>query len=151
MNVRYLLDANVLVYTLDAREPEKRERAKEVIRSAAQAGSATLPVQALSEFANVCLRKLRPPLAPEEIRLEVERLTLAFPVLPLTPLVVGEALRGVRDHSFSYYDAQIWAVARLGQVPTILSEDFNPEAVVEGVRFSDPFGPEFELAEVSRG
>lgn len=82
-------------------------------------------VQALSEFSNVCLRKLRSTLAPEEVRLEVERLTLAFPVLPLTPLVVSEVLRGVQEHSFSYYDAQVWAVARLGQVAGILSEDFN--------------------------
>jgi predicted nucleic acid-binding protein len=98
MSARYLLDSNVLVYALDAREPEKRERAKEVVRRVALAGSATLPVQALSEFANVCLRKLQPPLPPEEARLEVERLSLAFPVLPLTALVVGEALRGVREH-----------------------------------------------------
>ena len=149
MNVRYLLDANVLVYALDMREPEKRERAKEVIRRTALAGSAALPVQALSEFSNVCLRKLQPPLAPEEVRVEVERLSLAFPVLPLTAPVVGEALRGVREHSFSYYDAQVWAAARLDQVPSILSEDFNPGAVVEGVRFFDPLDPEFELAALS--
>ena len=146
MNVRYLLDANVLVYTLDAREPEKRERAKEVIHRTALAGSAALPVQALSEFSNVCLRKLRPPLAPEEVRLEVERLSMAFPVLPLTAPVVGEALRGVREYSFSYYDAQVWSAARLGQVPSILSEDFNTGAVIEGVRFFDPFDHEFEMA-----
>lgn len=146
MSARYLLDANVLIYALDAREPEKRERSKEVIRRTALAGSAALPVHALSEFANVCLKKLRPPLAPQEIRLEVERLSLAFPVLPLTAPVVGEALRGVREHRFSYYDAQVWAAARLGQVPVILSEDFNPGAVVEGVSFSDPFDPAFEPA-----
>lgn len=149
MSVRYLLDANVLVYTLDAREPERREKAKEVVRRTALAGTAALPVQALSEFSNVCLRKLRPPLAPEEVRLEVERLSLAFPVLPLTAPVVGEALRGVREHGFSYYDVQVWAVARLGQVPVILSEDFNPGAVIEGVFFSDPFDPAFEPATLS--
>lgn len=103
-------------------------------------------MQALSEFSNVCLRKLQPPLAPEEIRLEVERLSSAFPVLPLTPLIVGEALRGVKEHNFSYYDAQVWAAARLGQLPAVLSEDFNPGAVIEGVRFLDPFDPEFEIA-----
>lgn len=149
MSVRYLLNANVLVYALDTREPEKRERAKEVIRSTALAGSAVLPVQALSEFANVCLRKLQPPLSSQDVRLEVERLSVAFTVLPLTPLVVGEALRGVQDHNFSYYDAQIWAAARLGQVSSILSEDFNPGAMIEGVRFLDPFNPEFELTRLS--
>lgn len=145
MKARYLLDANVLVYTLDSRELEKRERAKEVLRRTALMGSGVLPVQALSEFSNVCLRKLRPTLAPEEVRLEVERLTLAFPVLPLTPLVVSEVLRGVQEHSFSYYDAQVWAAARLGQVAGILSEDFNTGATIEGVQFVDPSDSAFDV------
>lgn len=146
MSPRYLLDSNVLVYALDAREPEKRERARAVIRGVALAGSGALPAQALSEFSNVCLRKLEPPLAPEEAQREVERLSLAFPVLSLTAMVVMEALRGVREHRFSYYDAQVWAVARLGQVPVVLSEDFNPGAVIGGVSFVDPFHPAFDLA-----
>jgi hypothetical protein len=32
---------------------------------------------------------------------------LAFPLLPLTGPVVLEALRGVREHMLSYYEAQI--------------------------------------------
>lgn len=79
----------------------------------------------------------------EEFDREVERLSLAFPVLSLTAMVVMEALRGVREHRFSYYDAQVWAVARLGQVPVVLSEDFNP--FIGGVRFVDPFHPAFDL------
>ena len=30
-------------------------------------------------------------------------------------MIVLEALRGVRDHQISYYDAQIWASARLNR------------------------------------
>ena len=33
---------------------------------------------------------------------------------------------------------EIWAVARLGQVGVILSEDFNPGAVPDGVSFANP-------------
>jgi len=91
------------------------------------------------------LRKLEPRPDPEAIRWEVERLLLAFPVLPLTGPVVLEALRGVREHSLSYYGAQIWAVARLGQVPAVLSENFNPGAVIDGVSFVDPLDPAFDL------
>jgi predicted nucleic acid-binding protein len=46
----------------------------------------------------------------------------------------------------SFWDAQIWAAARLHRIPVVLSEDFNPGAVIEGVRFVDPFGEDFELA-----
>ena len=143
MAARYVVDTNVLVYTLDRREPEKRERAREVLRRGA--GSAAVPAQVLSEFANACSRKLEPRPDPELVRRQVERLMLAFPVLPLTGPVVLEALRGVREHLLSYYDAQIWAVARLGQVGVILSEDFNPGAVLDGVSFINPLDPTFDL------
>ena len=144
MAARYVLDTNVLVYALDRREPEKRDRAREVLRRVGASG-AVLPAQVLSEFANACLRKLEPRPDPAAVQREVERLLLAFPVLPLTGPVVLEALRGVREHLLSYYDAQIWAVARLGQVGVILSEDFNPGAVLDGVSFANPLDPAFDL------
>ena len=144
MAARYVLDTNVLVYALDRREPEKRDRAREVLRRLGTSG-AILPAQVLSEFANVCLRKLEPRPDPAAVQREVERLLLAFPVLPLTGPVVLEALRGVREHLLSYYDAQIWAVARLGQVGVVLSEDFNPGAVLDGISFANPFHPAFDL------
>jgi predicted nucleic acid-binding protein len=136
----------LLVYALDRREPEKRKRAREVLRRVGSAGTTAFPAQVLSEFANACLRKLDPRPDPETIRREVERLMLAFPVLPLTGPVVLEALRGVGEHMLSYYDAQIWAVARLGQVGVVLSEDFNPGAVLDGVSFANPLDPAFDLA-----
>jgi len=41
--------------------------------------------------------------------------------------------------------AQIWAVARLNQVAVIFSEDFNVGAVIEGVRFANPFAEDFRI------
>ncbi len=69
-------------------------------------------------------------------------------MLPLTGPVALEALRGVREHLLSYYDAQIWAVARLGQVGAVLSEGFNPGAVLDGVSLANPLDPAFDLAEL---
>src|SRR5918997_5181765 len=146
MVARCVVDTNLLVYALYHREPEKRERAREVLRRVGGAGTAALPAQVLSEFANACSRKLEPRPDPTTVRREVERLMLAFPILPLTGPVVLEALRGVGEHMLSYYDAQIWAVARLGQVAVVLSEDFNPGAVLDGGSFTNPLDPEFDLA-----
>lgn len=36
-----------------------------------------------------------------------------------------EAVRGVRDHQFEFWDAEIWAVARLNQIAIVLSADFD--------------------------
>jgi predicted nucleic acid-binding protein len=49
------------------------------------------------------------------------------------------------DHSLAYYDAQIWATARLNQIPLIFSEDFQDGQTLEGVRFVNPFSAQFEL------
>jgi predicted nucleic acid-binding protein len=141
-----VVDTDVLVHALDRREPEKRERVREVLRRVGGAGTAALPAQVLSEFGGACLRKLEPRPDPTTVRREVERLMIAFPVLPITGPVVLEALRGVREHLLSHYEAQIWAVARLGQVAVVLSEDFNPGAVLDGVSFTNPLDPAFDLA-----
>jgi predicted nucleic acid-binding protein len=58
-----------------------------------------------------------------------------------------EAARGVRDYLLAYYDAQIWAIARLNQIPIIFSEDFQDGQLLEGVRFINPFTSKFNLKE----
>ena len=78
---------------------------------------------------------------------QVEQLIRAWPVLDLTPMIVLEGARGVRDYQLAYWNAQIWATAKLNQIPTLFSEDFKSGSVVEGVRFIDPFQAEFNLAD----
>ena len=140
-----LLDTNVLVYACDPGEPVKRDQAALVLRFLEQSGSGRLSVQGLSEFVAATTRRLHPPLTLSEATQQVERLMASFPIFDLTPMVVLEALRGVRDHQLSYYDAQVWATARLNQVPLIFSEDFNSDATLDGVRFINPFAPDFVL------
>ena len=140
-----LLDTNVLVYTCDPGEPVKRDRAGQVLRFLEQSGSGRLSVQGLSEFVAATTRRLRPPLTTSEAKQQVERLMASFPIFDLTPMVVLEALRGVHHHQLSYYDAQVWATARLNQVPVIFSEDFSSNATLEGVRFVNPFASDFVL------
>ncbi|MBI4519406.1 MAG: PIN domain-containing protein [Gemmatimonadetes bacterium] len=145
MAYRYLIDTNLLVYPQDGREREKGVKARNLLARLGATDDAVVPAQALAEFADVLLRKMEPPVEPDTVLHQVEDLLLAFPILPLTPLIVLEAVRGVRDHGFSYFDAQIWGAARLNQIPVVLSEDFQSGASLEGVRFLDPLVPDFEL------
>ena len=146
--VTYLLDTNVLVYTVDASEQEKRAAARSLLRRLGGSGQAVLTVQVLAEFANVALLKLEPAVPPGETYRIVEHYQHTFRVLPLTPAVVLEAIRGVRDHRLGYYDAQIWAAARLNQVPYVLSEDFNSGATLDGVTFLNPFAPDVDVEQL---
>ncbi len=78
----------------------------------------------------------------------VEQFEQIYMVYPLTAAIILEAIRGVEEHKFSYYDAQIWAIAKLNQIPIVLSEDFNSASSIESVLFQNPFDPEFKLANI---
>ena len=139
-----LIDTNVLVYTFDQNDPPRQERAIQVLRALEESFSGRLTVQCLAEFSSVAMRKLRPAMSPEDTLAQVERFQRIFTVYALTPMIILEALRGVRTYQLSYYDAQLWASARLTQIPVVFSEDFNP-GVLEGVRFVNPFVPDFSV------
>ena len=140
-----LIDTNLLIYLFDQNEPVRQSRATEVLDQLELMGLGRLSVQILAEFFSVSTRKLSPPLSSNEALVQVNLFTRVWPVFDLTLLIVLEAARGVRDYQMSYYDAQIWATARLNQISIIFSEDFNVGATLEGVQFINPFAPEFVL------
>ena len=141
-----LIDTNVLVYAHDRAEPAKQARAIEVLEVLHLTGSGRLSAQCLAEFFRTTTRPSRPILTVAEAAQQVERLARVWPVYDITPFAVIEAMRGVRDHQLFYWDAQIWATAHLNQVPVVFSEDFTAGAVLEGVRFVNPFAGDFTLS-----
>jgi predicted nucleic acid-binding protein len=78
--------------------------------------------------------------------LEVERLARVCRVLDLTPAAVLDGCRACNDYQISFWDAMIWAVARANGVDVVLSEDFDHDRVLEGVRFLNPFVEAFDMA-----
>ncbi len=142
---RYLIDTNILVYAHDSSLMVQQTRAIELLSRLQVKGNAAFPAQVLAEFANVALRKLTPSIDFNIILQQVKAIALSFTVLPLTTEIVIEALLAVDQHSFSYYDAQIWAVARIYHIPIVLSEDFNSGATIRDVTFLNPFDTSFDL------
>ena len=59
-------------------------------------------------------------------------------------------VRGVSQHKWSYWDSLVWATAKVNGVPTVMSEDFSDGALVEGVRFLNPFAATFDLTLLER-
>lgn len=140
-----LLDTNILIYTFDPRDEVRQEQAIAVLLKLEENEQGCLSVQCLSEFASAAITKLR--LSASDVITRVDEWQNAFPVFNLTPQIILEAIRGVRDHKLSFYDAQIWASARLNQVPVIFSEDFQDGQTIEGIRFVNPFAKEFAIDE----
>jgi predicted nucleic acid-binding protein len=145
MSAGALIDTNVLVYTLDVDEADKRQRAQTLLRRLQASKTGVVSAQVLGEHQSVVSHRFRRTHGPEEAAMATERWARAFPVHDTSLRVVLEALRATVRYQMPYYDAQIWAVARVNHIPLVLSEDFADGAVIEGVRFANPFAKGFDL------
>jgi predicted nucleic acid-binding protein len=142
-----LIDTNLLVYACDPRDAGRQDQAIRVLNHLDLTRNGRLSVQVLAEFTHVVIRSVNPIFTRQEAYIQIVRLMRTYPVFDLTPMIVMEAARGVRDYLLAYYDAQIWATARLNQIPVIFSEDFQDGQLLEGVRFINPFTSKFNLEE----
>ncbi len=52
---------------------------------------------------------------------------------------LSSAMRGVREHGLSFWDALLWATVRRVGVDLLISEDFQDRRTIEGVRILNPF------------
>jgi predicted nucleic acid-binding protein len=133
-----LIDTNILIYAYDQNAPGKQRCAIEVLQRVRAAQTGVVTAQVLSEFYTVATRKLAPPLTPAQAEAQLRAFSMQWPVLPITEAVVFLAARGAQEHHMHFWDAQIWAAARLHGITLIYSEDFNSGAVIAGVRFVNP-------------
>ena len=142
----FLVDTDVLVYAYDPTDGAKRERAITVLEHLGARPMGALSAQILGEFFITVTQKIPSPLTEAEAEHSVTHYIRSWVVYDLTELVVLEAVRGLRRHRLSYWDSLIWATAKLNGVPNVLSEDFSDGALLEGVRFLNPFAETFDLA-----
>jgi hypothetical protein len=63
MSDRFFLDANIFVYSFDARSPQKAGIARELIRRAIKTGKGVVSYQVVQEFFNVALRRFGRPMS----------------------------------------------------------------------------------------
>jgi predicted nucleic acid-binding protein len=142
--VASLVDTNLLVYSFDARDIVKQQRADEILRNGLLDGSLVLAHQCIVEFVAAVTRPRAEldgaPLLPlAEARLEAEELLTQYPVLYPTREVVLAALRGMAMYGLSWFDAHLWAYAEVYGVDEILSEDFVHGRHYGTVRAVNPF------------
>lgn len=132
------IDTNVLLYAADSNgDRNKHALAFELLDRASERRRALLPLQALSEFYAVAVRKFGA--APADAAALVDAWSEAFPVYPAGPADMSDAMRVHARHGLSFWDAMIWSVARRSGARLLLSEDLQDGRDLEGVRFINPF------------
>ena len=137
-----LVDTNVLVYSFDARFPEKQERAIELLGQGLADDSIRIPHQAVIEFMSVVTRRSQkhgPILSDDDARREAEELLSQFTVLYPNEALVRTAIRGMAAYRLSWFDAHLWAYAEHYGLKELWSQDFQHGRLYGSVRAVNPF------------
>ncbi len=115
-------DTNILVYTVDASEPERREKAIDCLERAVRDDTIVISTQVLQEFYNITTRKLRPPLSVREAAQQVEQLC-GFEVVGASSHSVMGAIELAQRHKLTWWDALILEAALRANAEVLISED----------------------------
>lgn len=139
------------INAVDPREQAKGRIANKLIEGLTAADLVAITPQIAAEFFNVATRPRQgqPPLFSKvAAALRVTTLLEVCTCFEMSAATAAEAVRASVDFQMHIYDAQIWAVARLNGIRTILTEDTQSQPVIEGVRYVDPFAANFKLAQI---
>lgn len=136
--MRVFFDTNILVYLYDEDAAEKKDRARDLFKTEANAGRIVLSTQVLQEFYVVVTRKLAVPLAPEAAEDVVRNLSI-LPIVHIDAERILAAISRSRQRQFSFWDALIIEAALTGGADRLLSEDLQHGQVIDGLRIENPF------------
>ncbi len=138
MTGRVFVDSNVLVYSKDASEGEKQQRAAEWIAALFDSDEGRISFQVLHECFYTLTRRLRKPLSAGEARALVDSLLTWNPV-PLDDRTLRGAWSLLDRHQLSFWDALIVAAARIAGCQILLTEDLQEGMNFGGILVVNPF------------
>lgn len=136
MTVRSFFDTNVLIYADDDADPIKQRLAGELFAEHRRRRTGVVSLQVLQEYFVAVTRKLGAN--PARARRKVELIAELDVVTPGVSDILA-AIDLHRLHGFSFWDALILQSARLGACGVLLSEDFQNDRRIEGLRVLNPF------------
>ena len=130
------LDTNVLIYSIDGKDPAKQVVAREIVVSAVRGGGFLISAQVLNEFSNIALLKLK--LSVEEVRKFVSFFS-RIGVVSLESRWTDAALLLKQRYETQLFDSLLLAAAQENGCDEILTEDLNDGQMYCSVKAVNPF------------
>jgi predicted nucleic acid-binding protein len=134
--MRFTFDTNILIYAIDTDAGERHRVALDLVRGAA-GRDCVLTLQALAELFRALTGKYR--VAPAKAAEIVQDWRDAVPVFAADALCLTDAMDAVIAHSWSFWDAMIWATAKRANCRLLISEGSRHGRTFGGVTIVNPF------------
>ena len=134
---KIFFDSNILVYSADERDLQKKEIASRLINEITATGRGVISTQCLQEFFNVAVKKLN--LKKNEAKEYVEFFTDIFSVVQVSvPLILNAVDISIKTQ-FSFWDSLVLSTANENNCIIVYSEDLNDGQIVGGTKILNPF------------
>jgi predicted nucleic acid-binding protein len=130
-------DTNLIVYTIDPLEPEKRRHAKDFLSRIINRHTLVLSAQSLNECYRVVTQK-RGLMPRNDARLFVYALS-EYCTAPYDFAVTQTAWKIQDKHGYGWWDCMLLASASSARCNVFLSEDMKHEERVESLVILNPF------------
>jgi predicted nucleic acid-binding protein len=131
------LDTNVLIYALDPGTGAKHSRARDIVAETV-AAPGVIALQVLAEFVAVARRKAR---SFEDALAYIAQVRSTYRLVAADADAFDSAVRIVREHNLSFWDAMLWATLDAVGCRALLTEDFQDGRTLGGITFLNPFNP----------
>ncbi|GAB4376045.1 MAG: PIN domain-containing protein [Calditrichia bacterium] len=136
MSVKIFIDTNLLVYSMDQNDPEKKEKSRQVLKKICDRYLGVLSTQVMQEFYVAATRKLGvDPLLSKNIIRQFEN----FEVVTISPQLIYDAIDCSMTSRLSCWDALIVVSAESAKCRELWTEDLNPGQIIRGVKIVNPF------------
>jgi len=133
------LDTNIFVYAYDARDREKQDTAKALVREMAMSRKGVVSYQVVQEFLNVVLGKAKQTMRHDDAQRYL--ITVFHPMLAVQSStdLMSAAIRLQGKHKLSWYDSLIVAAAQRAECDVLYTEDLQNGQRFGSVVVENPF------------
>jgi predicted nucleic acid-binding protein len=136
--MRSFFDTNVLVYFMDAGEPEKQAIARDLLAREIIAKRAVFSTQVLQEFYVSVTSRLTPPLSPATAANAIQDFAVNHIVQIHVELILNAIARSQLNW-LSFWDSLIVEAAIEAGAERLYTEDLQHGQVIEGLTILNPF------------
>lgn len=135
----FFLDTNILVYSFDAANLEKRWMSHQLLAAALTSQRGAISTQVVQEFLSISLRRFARPILVADVREYLD--TVLAPLCLHFPSVAfyAQALVVQVETGYSWYDSLIVTAALELGCSTLFTEDMQNGRAIRGLVIRNPF------------
>ena len=132
---KVFVDTNILVYAIDAHDPQRRKLSQQALRGLGKQDSGVISTQVLQEFYIVATKKLGiNPLVAKGMLHGFE----TFEIVVIDPALITDAIDCSVLNKISFWDGLIVASAESAKCEKIWTEDLNAGQTIRGMHIENP-------------